>query len=161
MDKALVFGTKDCRLESCQGHFALRITTHSQLSRRALLRCLLAGSRTACRLPRPSPSRLLPPSPFPPPNCEVAALPRGDPEQLLCNLGKGRGRGERCLGHRMLQASFALLWAGAWLQSWRLFGSWSWLLARERVQRAGRSEARGSGGLVALGSMESVVAFSM
>jgi hypothetical protein len=22
MDKALVFGTKDCRLESCQGHFA-------------------------------------------------------------------------------------------------------------------------------------------
>ena len=21
MDKALVFGTKDCRLESCQGHF--------------------------------------------------------------------------------------------------------------------------------------------
>ena len=35
-----------------------------------------------------------PPSPpFPSPNCEVAALPRGDPEQLLCNLGKGRGRG--------------------------------------------------------------------
>ena len=23
MDKALVFGTKDCRFESCQGHFAL------------------------------------------------------------------------------------------------------------------------------------------
>ena len=23
MDKALVFGTKDCRFESCQGHFLL------------------------------------------------------------------------------------------------------------------------------------------
>ena len=33
------------------------------------------------------------PSPSPSPNCEVAARPRGGPEQLLGNLGKGRGRG--------------------------------------------------------------------
>ena len=25
MDKALVFGTKGCRIESCQGHFALAV----------------------------------------------------------------------------------------------------------------------------------------
>ena len=25
MDKALVFGTKDCRFESCQGHFCLLV----------------------------------------------------------------------------------------------------------------------------------------
>ena len=35
------------------------------------------------------------PSPSPSPNCEVAAFPRGGPKQLLCNLGKGRGRGGR------------------------------------------------------------------
>ena len=49
---------------------------------------------------------LSPPPPLPQ-KCEVAARPRGDPEQLLCILGKGRGRGEggggafRC--RRMLQ----------------------------------------------------------
>ena len=28
MDKALVFGTKDCRFESCQGHFSLSFKLH-------------------------------------------------------------------------------------------------------------------------------------
>ena len=61
-----------------------------------------------------------PPSPFPSPNCEVAALPRGDPEQLLCNLGKGRGReggedeflAQNAAGRTSAQEGFFLLLNG-------------------------------------------------
>ena len=49
------------------------------------------------------------PSPSPSPNCEVAAFPRGGPKQLLCNVGKGRGRGGKLLHcHRMLYGSLSV-----------------------------------------------------
>ena len=31
MDKVLVFGTKDCRFESCQGHLTIAIVTKPRL----------------------------------------------------------------------------------------------------------------------------------
>ncbi len=37
MDKALVFGTKDCRFESCQGHFAGHVAGRSRLASFALM----------------------------------------------------------------------------------------------------------------------------
>ena len=45
MDKALVFGTKDCRFESCQGH-ALRIAATLQR------RLCLQGPRFQCQFAR-------------------------------------------------------------------------------------------------------------
>ena len=52
-----------------------------------------SGALSFWRLAAGRPPPLSLPSPLPSPNCEVAARPRGDPEQLLGNLGKGRGRG--------------------------------------------------------------------
>ena len=37
MDKVLVFGTKDCRFESCQGHFAGHVASRSRLASFALM----------------------------------------------------------------------------------------------------------------------------
>ena len=45
MDKALVFGTKDCRFESCQGHFGLLFVSAT------LARIVLLTSRIACAQP--------------------------------------------------------------------------------------------------------------
>ena len=45
MDKALVFGTKDCRFESCQGHFGLLFASPT------LARIVLRTSRIACAQP--------------------------------------------------------------------------------------------------------------